>query len=129
LAVEIYVFGQQLDGEPLVTSLIASVLLWKTQGSPVDNDPPWGRRADLPSHASVRPGGHSVLNHRGIDVYRLLEAGQITDTYMTTMIYTHELNRGPSGYEAPLTCSEERRDLLRTVQQSTKQVATAEKPC
>jgi hypothetical protein len=44
LAVEIYVFGQQLDGEPLVTSLIASVLLWKTQGSPVDNDPPWGRR-------------------------------------------------------------------------------------
>ena len=33
------------------------------------------------------------------------------------------------GGTRPLTCSEERRDLLRTVQQSTKQVATAEKPC
>lgn len=68
------------------------------------------------------PGGLSVLNQKGIDASRLLEAGQITNTYllerdqdfrtiqellgqkdvMTTMIYTHELNRGPSGVRSPV---------------------------
>ena len=66
-------------------------------------------------------GGLSLLHQQGIDASRLLEAGQITDTYllerdqdfrtiqellghkdvMTTMIYTHELNRGPSGVRSP----------------------------
>ena len=68
------------------------------------------------------PGGLSVLHQSGIDASRLLEAGQITDTYLlereqdfrtiqellghqdvlTTMIYTHELNRGPSGVRSPV---------------------------
>jgi integrase len=63
-----------------------------------------------------------MLNQKGIDASRLLEAGQITDTnllereqdfrtiqellgqkdVMTTMIYTHELNRGPSGVRIPV---------------------------
>jgi integrase len=63
------------------------------------------------------PDGLSLLDQSGIDASRLLEAGQITDSYllvrdqdfrtiqellahkdvMTTMIYTHELNRRPSG--------------------------------
>jgi integrase len=62
-----------------------------------------------------------MLNQKGIDASRLLEAGQITDTnllerdqdfrtiqellghqdVLTTMIYTHELNRGPSGVRSP----------------------------
>jgi hypothetical protein len=33
------------------------------------------------------------------------------------------------GYEASPTCSEERRDLLRTGYQSMKLVAASEKPC
>jgi integrase len=68
------------------------------------------------------PGGLSVLHQSGIDASRLLEAGQITDTYllereqdfrtiqellgqkdvMTTMIYTHELNRRPPGVRSPV---------------------------
>ena len=67
------------------------------------------------------PDGLSLYNQKGIDASRLLEAGQITNTYllerdqdfrtiqellglkevMTTMIYTHELNRGPSGVRSP----------------------------
>jgi hypothetical protein len=57
-----------------------------------------------------------MLYQKGIDASRLLEAGQITDTnllereqdfrtiqdVMTTMIYTHELNRGPSGVRSPV---------------------------
>jgi predicted nucleic acid-binding protein len=35
------------------------------------------------------PGGHNVLNQRGIDVYRLLEAGQITDTYLLALAVHH----------------------------------------
>lgn len=73
--------------------------------------------ADPPSQAPVLARWLSVLHQSGIDASRLLEAGQITDTYLlerdqdfrtiqeflvhkdvlTTMIYTHELNRGPSG--------------------------------
>ena len=67
------------------------------------------------------PDGLRVLHQKGIDASRLLEAGQIIDTHllerdqdfrtiqellglkdvMTTMIYTHELNRGPSGVRSP----------------------------
>ena len=67
------------------------------------------------------PHGLSLHNQSGIDASELLEAGQITDTHllecdqdfrtiqellglkdvMTTMIYTHELNRGPSGVRSP----------------------------
>jgi len=68
------------------------------------------------------PGGLCMLYQKGIDASRLLEAGQITDTnllereqdfrtiqellghqdVLTTMIYTHELNRGPSGVRSPV---------------------------
>jgi hypothetical protein len=67
------------------------------------------------------PGGLSLLNQCGMDASRQLEAGKITDTYLleqdqdfraikellghkdikATMIYTHELNRGPSGVRSP----------------------------
>jgi integrase len=67
------------------------------------------------------PGGHSLLYQKGIDASRLLQAGQISDTcllerdqdfrtiqellghkdVMSTMINTHELNRGPSGVRSP----------------------------
>jgi len=68
------------------------------------------------------PGGLSMLHQKGIDAFLLVEVGQITDTYlldrdqdfrtiqdllghkdvMITMIYTHELNRGPSGVRNPV---------------------------
>ena len=73
-----------------------------------------------PSH-QFWPDGLSLYNQSGIDAPELLEAGQITDTHllerdqdfrtiqellglkdvMTTMIYPHELNRGPSGVRSP----------------------------
>jgi len=36
LQVDMYAFGQQLDGGSVLLSLMASVLPWKAQGSPVD---------------------------------------------------------------------------------------------
>lgn len=67
------------------------------------------------------PDGLSLRHQNCIDASQLLEAGQITDSYllerdqdfrtiqellghkdiMTTMIYTHELNRGTSGIQSP----------------------------
>ena len=47
----------------------------------------------------------------------------------TSLVYIQVLTRGPSGGEAPPTCPEERRDLLRTVKQHVKQVAAPEMPC
>ena len=67
------------------------------------------------------PGGLSLLNRSGIDASQLPEAGKITDPYLlerdqdfraiqellghkdikATMIYTHELNRGPSWLRSP----------------------------
>ena len=120
---------------------MASVLPWKAQGSQVElelvNKQPAGvglsqdqllqRPARGPAlllrhpRHQFWPDGLSLYNQKGIDASRLLEAGQITNTYLlerdqdfrtiqeslghqdvlTTMIYTHQLNRGPSGVRSP----------------------------
>ena len=121
---------------------MASVLPWKAQGSQVElelvNKLPAGgvgssqdqllQRPAMGPALLIRhpmhqfwPGGLCLLHQSGIDASELLEAGQITDTYllerdqdfrtiqellghkdvMNTMIYTHELNRGPSGVRSP----------------------------
>ena len=118
------------------------MLPWKAQGSPVElelvNKQSAGRvgvsQDQLPQRPAMGPAlmlrhprhqfwrdGLSVLHQKGIDASRLLEAGQITNTYlverdqdfrtiqellghkdfMTTIIYTHALNRGPSGVRSP----------------------------
>jgi hypothetical protein len=55
---------------------MAAVLPWNAQGSPVDNDTPWGPALLIRYHRhQFWPGGLSLLNQCGIDASRQLEAG------------------------------------------------------
>jgi hypothetical protein len=80
---ELYVFGQQLDGDPHCwpgTAAIAGAIAGAAAGAGVSGGAPDGR-SDPPSLHQFWPDGLSLLDQSGIDASRLLNAHRQHNRY------------------------------------------------